>query len=71
MFKGILNTADAFKKLPHNVEKIVMKPSGSKYSIYVHCADMPPVQIGRYDTKEQAHSAMEQLSVLTNRKITK
>ena len=71
MYRRILNYADAFKKLPHNVERIVMKPSGPKYAIYVYCTDMAPVQIGRYDTKEQAHAVMEQLSQLTNRKIVK
>ena len=71
MLKRILNTADAFKKLPHNVNKITMKPDGSKFSIQVHCEDMPPIQIGRYDTREQAHAVMEQLSAITNREIIK
>ena len=71
MLKRILNTNHTIKKLPHDVKKITMKQSGSKYSIEVHCDDMPPVQIGRYDTKEEAHTVMEQLSALTNRKISK
>ena len=71
MLKRLLNTTQPFKNLPHKVQKITMKESGSKYSIEVHCENMPAVQIGRYDTKEEAHSVMEQLSALTNSKITK
>ena len=71
MLKRILNTSDKFKKLPHDVKKITMKQSGSKYSIEVHCDNMPAVQIGRYDTKKEAHAVMEQLSVLTKRDIIK
>ena len=71
MLKRILNTSDTIRKLPHDVKKITMKQSGSKYSIEVHCDNMPVVQIGRYDTKEEAHAVMEQLSILTNCKISK
>ncbi len=71
MLKRLLNATDTFKKLPHNVQKITMKASGSKYSIEVHCEGMSPVQIGSYDTKEQAHAVMEQLCTLTNRDIVK
>ena len=71
MLKRILNTSDTFKKLPHDVKKITMKQSGSKYSIEVHCDSIPAVQIGRYDTREEAQAVMEQLSILTNRDIIK
>ena len=71
MLKEILNTTQPFKNLPHNVKKITMKASGSKYSIEIHCENMPAIQIGRYDTKEEAHCVMEQLSEITNRKIIK
>ena len=71
MLKHLLNTTQPFKNLPHNVQKITMKVSGSKYSIEVHCENMPAVQIGRYDTKEEAHSVMEQLNALTHGKTIK
>ena len=71
MLKELLNTTIPLKNLPHKVNKITMKPSGSKYAIEVHCDDLLPIQIGRYDTKEEAHSVMEQLAVLTKSKITK
>ena len=71
MLKRILNTNHNFKNLPHNVQKITMKAEGSKFAIQVHCDDMPVITIGRYDTRAEAHSAMEQLSRLTNRKIDK
>ena len=63
MLKRILNTSDTFKKLPHDVKKITMKQSGSKYSIEVHCDNMPAVQIGRYDTREEA---LAELSSIRN-----
>lgn len=71
MLKRVLNTNDTFKKLPHNVRKITMKPDGSKFAIQVHCDDMPVITIGRYDTREAAHRAMEQLSELTKCEIIK
>ena len=71
MLKRVLNTNHNFKKLPHNVQKITMKADGSKFAIQVHCDDMPVIVIGRYDTREEAHSVMEQLSALTNCKINK
>lgn len=71
MLNRILNTNHNFKKLPHNVKKITMKAEGSKFVIQVHCQDMPVINIGRYDTRQEAHTAMEQLSVLTNCKIEK
>ena len=71
MLKRILNTNDTFKKLPHDVKKITMKPDGSKFAIQVHCDAMPVITIGRYDSKEQAHSVMSQLSELTKCDIIK
>lgn len=71
MLKKILNTNDNFKRLPHNVKKITMKADGSKFIVQLHCEDMMPVTIGRYDTREEAHGAIAQLSELTNRKINK
>jgi len=71
MLKKILNTNDNFKRLPHNVKKITMKADGSKFIVQLHCEDMMPVTIGRYDTREEAQGAMAQLSELTNRKINK
>ena len=71
MLKRILNTSDTFKKLPHDVKKITMKPDGSKFAIQVHCDSMPVITIGRYDSREEAHSVMEQLSVLTKSEISK
>ncbi|MBR2008661.1 MAG: hypothetical protein IJ936_00905, partial [Peptococcaceae bacterium] len=60
MLKRILNTSDTFKKLPHDVKKITMKPDGSKFAIQAHCDSMPVITIGRYDSREEAHSVMEQ-----------
>ena len=71
MLKRLLNTTQPFKNLPHDVKKITMKASGNKYAIEVHCDGMPSIQIGLYDTKEEAHNVMEQLSIITNRKINK
>ncbi len=71
MLKRILNTTDTFKKLPHNVRKITMKPDGTKFAIQAHCDDMPVITIGRYDTREAAHRAMVQLSELTKCEIVK
>ena len=71
MLKKILNTSDTLKKLPHNVQKITMKPDGNKFVIQVHCEDMFAKTIGCYDTREQAHRAMLRLSELTNCKIIK
>ena len=71
MLKKLLNTTQPFKNLPHDVKKISMRASGSKYAIEVHCDDMPAAQIGRYDTKEEAHKVMEQLASLTKCEIIK
>ena len=71
MLKKLLNTTQPFKNLPHDVKKISMRASGSKYAIEVHCDGMPAVQIGRYDTKEEAHTVMEQLALLTKCEIIK
>ena len=71
MLKRLLNTQASFKNLPHDVTKITMRQSGSKYIIEAHCDNMPVIKIASFDTKEAAHTAMEQLSELTNRKITK
>ena len=71
MLNRILNTNHNFKKLPHNVQKITMKPDGSKFAIQVHCRDMPVIIIGRYDSREEAHRAMVQLSELTKSEIIK
>ena len=71
MLKKLLNTTQPFKNLPHDVKKISMRVSGSKYAIEVHCDGMPAVQIGRYDTKEEAHAVMEQLAALTKCEIIK
>ena len=71
MLKKLLNTTQPFKNLPHDVKKISMRVSGSKYAIEVHCDGMPAVLIGRYDTKEEAHAVMEQLKALIKCKIIK
>lgn len=71
MLKRILNAQASFKNLPHDVSKITMRQSGSKYIIEAHCDSMPVIKIGSFATKEEAHSAMERLSQLTNRKIIK
>ena len=71
MLKRLLNTQASFKNLPHDVTKITMRQSGSKFVIEAHCDSMPVIKIASFDTKEAAHTAMEQLSELTNRKITK
>ena len=70
MLKKLLTTV-SLKNLPRDVKKITMKASGSKYSIEVHCEDLLPIQIGRYDTKEEAHKVMEQLATITNCEIIK
>ena len=71
MLKRILNTSDTFKKLPHNVQKITMKPDGSKFVIQLHCDDMSAKTIGRYNTREEAHRVMVQLSESTKCEIIK
>ena len=71
MLKRILNTQASFKNLPQEKRKITMRQSGSKYIIEAHCESMPVIKIGSFATKEDAHSAMERLSQLTNCKILK
>ena len=43
MLKRILNTQASFKNLPHDVSKITMRQSGSKYIIEAHCESMPVI----------------------------
>lgn len=71
MLNKILKATDAYKRQPRIVQKFTMEQVGSKYHIKVHFDDAPAKVIGRYNTRREAHTAMEQLKELTNSEILK
>ncbi len=71
MIDKLYKATDRHKRQPETVQKITMAQQGSKFYIKVYFADRPAKTIGRYNTREEAHAAMEQLSVLTDSKIIK
>ena len=71
MLNKIFKATDVYKRQPHAVEKFTMEQAGSKFHIKAHMADGSAKVIGRYNSRQEAHAAMEQLSALTNSKIVK
>lgn len=71
MYKNIIKLTDAYKRQPHTVQKITMRQVGSKFNIEIHMDGSKPKTIGRYDSRQEAHDAMVQLSALTNSEIIK
>ncbi|MBQ7903313.1 MAG: hypothetical protein IJ362_06245 [Oscillospiraceae bacterium] len=69
MIEKLYKLTDTHRRQPAAVQKITMGQEGSKFYIKAHFADRTAKTIGRYNSREEAHAAMEQLSVLTDSKI--
>ena len=69
MIDKLYKHTDMHKRQPNTVQKITMGQEGSKFYIKAHFADRAAKTIGRYNSREEAHAAMEQLSLLTDSEI--
>ncbi|MBR5520417.1 MAG: hypothetical protein IKU54_00315 [Oscillospiraceae bacterium] len=70
MWKFLLKATDAHKARPQQVDGFYTEQVGSKYYIYARMADGGKKTVARYNTREEARTAMNVIRTAGMTEIT-